>query len=92
MKKAVIYVVALLIGIVFAGTGVTQDKPEAAPAKSAVAGDTTAAPEKAKTKQTKPKKAKKKTTKKSAKKAKTQAKKPVEKPSEPAKAEEPAKN
>jgi Skp family chaperone for outer membrane proteins len=98
MKKFCILVFALVIGVCFAATGFSQEKPEAAPVKPAVAADTPAAPEKAQAKKTP---VKKKTKKKPAKKqqkpaAKKPAEKPeakpVEKPAEPAKPTEPAKN
>jgi hypothetical protein len=83
MKKAAMIVLALIIGVVFASTGFTQDKPAAAPADKAVA-----APEKAKdeaAKETKkPKKAKKA-------KAKKEAKPAEEKAAAPEKAADPAK-
>jgi hypothetical protein len=100
MKKICVFVFTLIIGVCFTVTGYCQEKPEATPAKPAVAADTPVTPEKVQTKKTPTKKTtKKKTTKK---KKKTAAKKTVEKPAakpveksvepaKPAEPEEPAK-
>jgi hypothetical protein len=84
MKKVVMFVLAVMLSVVFASTGFTQDKPAAtppAPEKAAVG-----APEKAKeeapAKETK--KAKKVKKHKKAKKAKKEAMPADEKAAEPA--------
>jgi hypothetical protein len=98
MKKIFVFALALMISICFSATGYSQDKPEAVPAKPAVAADSPAAPEKTQVKKTPAKKTTKK--KPAKKKKKPAAKKPVEKPAanpaeksaEPAKPAEPTKN
>lgn len=98
MKKICIFVFALIIGVCFVATGFSQEKPEAAPAKPAVAADTPTAPEKAQTKKapakkaTKKKPAKKKQKPAAKKPAEKPAAQPAEKPAEPPKPAEPAKN
>lgn len=94
MKKICIFVFALIISFCFVATGYSQEKPEATPVKPAVAADTPAAPEKVQAKKTPAKKTtKKKPAKKKQKPAtKKPAEKPAEKPVEPAKTAEPAKN
>ncbi len=75
MKKLVLFVFAIMISVVFAGTGFTQDKPAAAPEKPAAAAEKKDE-KKAEKKAKKDKKADKKAEKKEAK--------PEEKPAAPA--------
>jgi hypothetical protein len=99
MKKIIMCMFTLIIGVCFTATGLSQEKTEAVAAKPAVAADTSSVPEKAQTKKTTAKKTtKKKTTKKkqkaSSKKSVTKkaSSKPAEKPVDQPQQAEPAKN